>query len=431
MAMRGGIRILVFLWALTSACGSDPHEPVMGALELTISTTGRDLDQDGYSVTVDTGSALAAPTNGKVTIPDLDQGVHTVTLAGLAGNCALTTPAPLEVTVPGTAGAVANVEITCTAIYTLAYRGETGLELTDAAGTVLRTLVPDGVPLAWSPDGRLLAVVRARGDFAQQIGIWLANLDDGSLTQLADLGLLTHVPVGVWSPDGGELLLETGLGGNTCPAGLTRFPLDQSSPPQGVYTVPPKVICGGDGGDRGQTWPGWSPDGSQIVIHDGILKKTYVLNRDGTSQRLLAEGVRPDWSPDGSAIAYVAPVADHRILRLIDPDGSNDRPLTAPATNESDTDPAWSPDGATVAFVRQGLAPDQSVTSIHAYVVDRDGTNERQVAVLPVGSFHPTWSADGLHLAYSGGGGTYAVNVDGSGFRLVSASFTSPAQWRP
>jgi hypothetical protein len=43
----------------------------MGALELTISTTGRDLDADGYSVTVDTGSALAAPTNGKVTIPDL------------------------------------------------------------------------------------------------------------------------------------------------------------------------------------------------------------------------------------------------------------------------------------------------------------------------------------------------------------------------
>jgi hypothetical protein len=36
-----------------------------------------------------------------------------------------------------------------------------------------------------------------------------------------------------------------------------------------------------------------------------------------------------------------------------------------------------------------------------------------------------------LHLAYSGGGGTYVVNVDGSGFRLVSAHFTSPAQWRP
>ena len=63
---------MLFLWVLTSACGSDPNEPVMGTLVLTISTTGRDLDPDGYSVTVDTGSPLAAPTNGRVTIPNLD-----------------------------------------------------------------------------------------------------------------------------------------------------------------------------------------------------------------------------------------------------------------------------------------------------------------------------------------------------------------------
>jgi Tol biopolymer transport system component len=63
--------------------------------------------------------------------------------------------------------------------------------------------------------------------------------------------------------------------------------------------------------------------------------------------------------------------------------------------------------------------------------VNRDGTDERQLAVLPVSSFLPTWSADGLHLAYSGAGGTYVVNVDGSGFRLVSTQWTPPAQWRP
>jgi hypothetical protein len=36
-----------------------------------------------------------------------------------------------------------------------------------------------------------------------------------------------------------------------------------------------------------------------------------------------------------------------------------------------------------------------------------------------------------LHLTYSGGGGTYVVNVDGTGFRLVSTQYASPAQWRP
>jgi hypothetical protein len=431
--MRSCVRIVPFLWALTSACESHPIEPVMGALELTISTTGHDLDPDGYSVTVDAGSPLAVPTNGSASFPDLAPGVHTVTLAGLAGNCALTTPAPLEVTVPGAAGAVANLEITCTAIYTLAYRGESGLELTDAAGTVHRTLILEGDPLAWSPDGRLLAATNFVNGITR---VWLASPDDGDgarrLLSAAGENVSTSHYVGVWSPDGRELLLETEVRSHTTFAGLARYPLDESYPPQSVFGVTWEFFGVGvprQAGLRGITWPDWSPDGSQIVIHD--LQQTYILSRDGATQRLLADGIQPDWSPDGNQIVYVASVGGHATLRLINPDGSNDRPLTAPATNETDTDPAWSPDGSTVAFVRQGLAPDSSVTSVHGYLIDRDGANERQVAVLPIGGFHPTWSADGLHLAYSGGGGTYVVNVDGSGFRLVSTHFSLPAQWRP
>ena len=240
MTMRGSW-VVVFLWALTSACGGDPHEPVMGALELTMRTTGHDFDPDGYSVTVDGGSPLAVPTNGSASIPDLAAGPHTVTLTGLAGNCALTTPAPLEVTVPGAAGAVATVEITCTAIYTLAYRGELGVELTDAGGTVHRTLLPNGNinwqdtgPLAWSPDGRLLAV--SRNDLIRRV--WLANLDDGSTNQFSSVGdlIIWHL-AGVWSPDGRELLLDISSGGNTSHSSLIRYPLDESYPPQGIYGI--------------------------------------------------------------------------------------------------------------------------------------------------------------------------------------------------
>lgn len=426
-------RIVLFLWALTSACGSDPHEPGTGALELTMSTTGHDLDPDGYSVTVDAGSPLAVPTNGSASIPDLAPGIHTVTLSGLAGNCALTTPAPLEVTVPGAAGAVANVEITCTAIYTLAYRGESGLELTDVAGTVRRTLITGGDPLAWSPDGRVLAVTSFVDGITR---VWLASPDDGDgnrrLLSAAGESISIDHFVGVWSPDGRELLLETVRRSHTTSVGLARFPVDESYPPQGVFAVQWSFYGAGvprEPGLRGFTWPDWSPDGSQIVIHD--LQQTFILSRDGATQRLLADGIQPDWSPDGNQIVYVGSVAGHATLRLINPDGSNDRPLTAPATDENDSDPAWSPDGSTVAFVRKVLAPDSTVTSVHAYVIDRDGANERQVVVLPVGAFHPTWSADGLHLAYSGGGGTYVVNVDGSGFHLVSTQATQLAQWRP
>lgn len=429
MTRRGCLRIVLVLWALTSACESHPIEPGTGAFELTMSTTGHDLDPDGYSVTVDAGSPLAVPTSGSASIPDLAAGIHTVTLAGLAGNCTLTTSAPLEVTVPGAAGAVATVEVTCTAIYTLAYRGDSGVELTDAAGTVHRTLILEAAdPLAWSPDGRLLAATSFVGGFTR---VRLASPDDGGRRTLSD-GISRDHYAGVWSPDGRELLLETVARSHHTFVGLARYPLDESYPPQAVFSVQWEFFGVGvprELGLRGYTWPDWSPDGSQIVIHD--LQQTFILSRDGATQRLLADGIQPDWSPDGNQIVYVASVDGHATLRLIDPDGSNDRPLTAPATDETDIDPAWSPDGSTVAFVRQGLAPDSSVTSVHGYLVHRDGANARQVAVLPVGAFHPTWSADGLHLAYSGGGGTYVVNVDGSGFHLVSTHPTQPAQWRP
>ena len=437
MSNRRCVQVVFCLSALASACESDPTppEPAPGALELTVRTTGHDPDPDGYTVTVDAGSPLTAAINDTVTIPDLDPGSHTVTLAGLADNCTLETPAPLEVTVPGAAGAAANVEITCAAIYTLAFRGDSGVELTNAAGTVRRALVPDqnwwGTdPLAWSPDGRLLAVDKNNDGVLR---VWLANLDEGSFSMFSSAGELVAVQrtVGLWSPDGRELMLESMLISNTSPVGLTRYPLDESYPPQGVYGVSlgmtGGVACPGHA--KGILWPDWSPDASRIVICEA--SQVYILSRDGTTKNLLAPGMQPDWSPDGGAIAYVAPVVGNSTLRVIEPDGGNDRQLTAPPTDETDTAPAWSPDGSRVAFMRLDHAPDGSVTSVHAYVVNRDGTDERQLAVLPNSSLVPTWSADGLHLAYSGAGGTYVVNVDGSGFRLVSTHRTLPAQWRP
>src|SRR5256885_1535353 len=86
---------------------------VTGALTVSTTTSGSNLDPDGYTVTVDVllSSSPIAP-NGSVTFTDVPPGVAVVTLSGVAGNCTVTTGNPQVVTVPigGTAGAAFSID---------------------------------------------------------------------------------------------------------------------------------------------------------------------------------------------------------------------------------------------------------------------------------------------------------------------------------
>lgn len=65
---------------------------------------------------------------------------------------------------------------------------------------------------------------------------------------------------------------------------------------------------------------------------------------------------RPSWSPDGSKIAFVHNVvvngSGNYEIYVMNSDGSNQRQLTNNAGR--DDQPAWSPDGKTIAFTRSG-----------------------------------------------------------------------------
>jgi Tol biopolymer transport system component len=419
-------------------------------LEFSITTTGRDFDLDGYAVSLDSGSPQPVAINDRLSIPSLSAGAHTLTLTGLATNCTPATPASLQVQIPeeGTA----RFEVSCAQIYTLAYEGAAGVELTNAAGTVHRTLVPDGKPLAWSPDGQVLAVVQRQDPYA----LWLTSPDSGGLHELTHVegGYLEGFRTAKWAPDGQELLFETVGGPNDFPTFLNRVAWDGSSSADMHFSV--SGFSGCSQGVQAGTAPDWSPDGREVVVHHPNFpypsggSDLYILTRDGSGQRLLVGGQQPDWSPDGSAIAFATGpsqcdagyVTDpvryaSSSLHLIGPDGSSERQLTYPSPDESDEDPVWSPDGSTMAFVRLGVGPDRTVTSVAGYLIDADGANERQIATLPLPDpivvYRPSWSVDGLHLAFAGPTGVFVVGVDGSGFHTVSQTVTRwvPALWRP
>ncbi len=87
-----------------------------GDLEISTTTTGDNPDPDGYTTTVDDGSAQAIGTNGTLPIPALAPGTHRVTLAGLARNCSVQGVNPLDVTVSAGQKAAATFAVLCTAV---------------------------------------------------------------------------------------------------------------------------------------------------------------------------------------------------------------------------------------------------------------------------------------------------------------------------
>lgn len=90
------------------ACGGETLDvQTTGTIEVTTSTTGVELDSDGYTVQVDAHPAEPIGPSGSLKKAELEPGDHAVRLSGVAANCAVTAPNPRTVSV--TAGATTTV----------------------------------------------------------------------------------------------------------------------------------------------------------------------------------------------------------------------------------------------------------------------------------------------------------------------------------
>ncbi len=283
----------------------------------------------------------------------------------------------------------------------------------------------------WSPDGRYLAFLSARGDEAEKkkgAQVWLLDRQGGEAQKLTDIkgGVADYA----WSPDAKRLCLV-----------VNDF--DPASDPEKMEgwkrkTAPPIVI------DR---YHFKSDEG-------GYLRRLYshltLFEVDTKKAEVLTQGVfddeSPAWSPDGKAIAFVS-------NRTPDPDRNDDsniwviearagaeaRPVTTFEGRDSGT-PAWSPDGKWIAYV-QG-----DVTRLTAYHLDKlavvpaaGGTPKVLTAALdrPVDG-RLAWAADGqsVRVVVSDDRTAYAASVTvatgaveklTSGERAASAIAARPA----
>src|SRR5206468_2958772 len=98
---------------LASASFSVNCTATTGSLTVTTSTTGSNLDPDGYTVTVD-GNQKAIGINNSVTFSGLSPGNHSVQLNGLAQNCTVSSN-PRTVSITAGTTATTTFTVSCTA----------------------------------------------------------------------------------------------------------------------------------------------------------------------------------------------------------------------------------------------------------------------------------------------------------------------------
>jgi hypothetical protein len=129
------------LLALAAGCGDTMISVSSdGRIEVAVSTTGADVDVDGFSVSVDGGVEQFVAPGARVTLADLAPGSHSVRLSGLAENCRVVGTNPRAVVVGSDGNATVDFEVSCS-------RATTG-GFTILVGTAGEPADPDGYVLA-------------------------------------------------------------------------------------------------------------------------------------------------------------------------------------------------------------------------------------------------------------------------------------------
>ena len=322
-----------------------------------------------------------------------------------------------------------------TIVFTRGPVGSIRLWTMDTSGGEMRPLAPTGMPeslvnvqsLAFSPDGRTVALLASATAANQSRGIWLIDWPAGSARHvLPDAQYLASTPSISWMPDSRRVVMN----GYPLEGGTSRLLMGDTV----TGTLTP--LTGGKDTDGSPTV---SPDGSRIAFvsqRSGMDLVQFPID-GGPPEPLIAtsrsESI-PDMSPSGM-LAYVSDADGYPAIRLRSSSDTWARAIGG--AREFERDRATQPGEVRLSRDGQRAAVATYAAEHLIWIYPTAGGTRVRLDQESTDQHGPSWSPDGNRIAYRRllKGGWEIVNAPLGGGPVVRLDDANPGggatDWSP